>query len=47
MTQAYQNMNERLLRYRNKMRQSMSKEGFILHERVLELEEKFMHEQSN
>jgi len=37
MTQAYQNINKRSIRYRNKVRQSISEEGFILRKRVLKI----------
>ena len=42
MMNEYHNINERSRQYKNKINQYISEEGYILRERVLEMEDRFM-----
>ena len=42
MINEYHNINERSKQYKNKINQCMSEEGYILRERVLEIEDRFI-----
>ena len=39
--EAYNKINERILEYKNKISKGISEEGYILRERILQLEDKF------
>ena len=40
-TEAYQNINKRLIVYRNKINKGISEEEYILQERILQLEDEY------